>query len=52
MGRCYTKYPKDKVEEYIINDTNGRGVDLVIESAGSHQALNSGIGVIKKGENY
>jgi len=40
---------KDKVEEYIINDTNGRGVDLVIESAGSHQALNSGIGVIKKG---
>lgn len=40
---------KNQVEEYILKDTNGRGVDLVIESAGSYQALNSGIEVLKKG---
>lgn len=40
---------RDNVEEYILNDTNGRGVDLAIEAAGSHVALNSAIEVIKKG---
>jgi len=39
----------DNVEEYILKDTNERGVDLVIEAAGSHDALNSGMQVIKKG---
>jgi len=37
------------VENYILKDTGGRGTDLVIESAGSTQALNSGLGVLKKG---
>lgn len=40
---------KDDVEEFILQDTGGRGADLVIESAGSHEALNSGIEVLKKG---
>ena len=37
------------VEDYILKDTKGRGVDLAIESAGSHQALNSSFEVLKKG---
>jgi len=37
------------VENYILKDTEGRGVDLVIESSGSTQALNSGLRVLKKG---
>ncbi|MCL6558249.1 MAG: alcohol dehydrogenase catalytic domain-containing protein [Firmicutes bacterium] len=39
----------DNVEEYILNDTGGYGVDLVIEAAGSHHALNSAFKVIRKG---
>jgi len=39
----------DDIENYILKDTDGRGVDLVIESAGSSQALNSGLRVLKKG---
>lgn len=37
------------VENYILKDTDGRGVDLVIESSGSAQALNNSLGVLKKG---
>jgi L-iditol 2-dehydrogenase len=40
---------RDNVKEYILKDTDGRGVDLVIEAAGSHEALNNGMEVIKKG---
>ncbi len=40
---------KENVEEYILDDTNGRGVDLAIEAAGSYVALNSSMEVIKKG---
>jgi threonine dehydrogenase-like Zn-dependent dehydrogenase len=40
---------RDNVEDFILKDTNGRGVDLVIEAAGSGEALNSGMQVIKKG---
>lgn len=40
---------RDNVNKYILKDTNGRGVDLVIEAAGSHEALNSGMEIIKKG---
>lgn len=40
---------KDNIEDYILRDTDGRGVDLVIESSGSVQALNSGLEILKKG---
>jgi 2-desacetyl-2-hydroxyethyl bacteriochlorophyllide A dehydrogenase len=40
---------RDNVEEYIHEDTQGQGVDLVIEAAGAAQALNSGLEVLKKG---
>jgi len=40
---------RDNVEEYIRRDTGGRGADLVIEAAGSAQALNSGFEVLRKG---
>lgn len=40
---------KENVEKFILDDTNGRGVDLAIEAAGSHVALNSALEVIKKG---
>lgn len=40
---------EDDVEEYILGDTRGLGVDLVIEAAGSHKALNSALEVVRKG---
>lgn len=40
---------RDAVEKFILEDTQGQGVDLVIEAAGSAQALNSGFTVVKKG---
>ncbi len=40
---------RDNVVEFIKEDTAGRGVDIVIESAGSGKALNDGMSVLKKG---
>ena len=40
---------KDKVEEFILQDTQGNGVDVVIEAAGAASAFNSGLEVLKKG---
>lgn len=39
---------QDAVGE-ILTDTSGRGVDIVVEAAGSEKALNEGISVLKKG---
>jgi L-iditol 2-dehydrogenase len=40
---------RDNVVEMIKEDTGGKGVDIVIESAGSGKALNDGMSVLKKG---
>ncbi len=40
---------REEVTEVIRGDTGGRGVDIVIESAGSAKALNDGMGVLRKG---
>ena len=50
-GRCLPKFKKENVEKYILDDTNGRGVDLAIEAAGSYVALNSSMEVIKRWRN-
>lgn len=39
---------EDAVKE-ILKDTGGKGVDVVIESAGSEKALNDGMKVLRKG---
>lgn len=40
---------KENVEEYILDDTQGKGVDLVIDATGAVAALNSGLASVKKG---
>jgi threonine dehydrogenase-like Zn-dependent dehydrogenase len=39
---------RDDPVKAIREDTGGRGADLVIEAAGSHEALNVGLNVLKK----
>ncbi len=38
--------------EKIRDDTGGKGVDFVIEAAGSEKAINDGFGVLKKGGSF
>jgi L-iditol 2-dehydrogenase len=39
----------DNAVEIILSDTEGRGVDVVIEAAGSEKALKDGMSILKKG---
>jgi len=44
-----TNVQKDNVVDIIRKDTRGRGVDVVIEAAGSEKAFNDGLSVLAKG---
>ena len=43
---------QENVVDIIREDTEGKGVDIVIEAAGSEKALNEGLRVLKKGGSF
>lgn len=44
--------PVDRMEEAVMDETRGRGVDLVLDAAGALQTINMGIRITRPGGTY